>query len=65
MKYVYKCSVCAKELEIEHPVSECDNYTRICLRKAMNELLDCGGAMYRVLQPSMIIWKGGKPSETQ
>ena len=65
MRYIYKCSQCGTEEEILHSVEECDNYTRICLAKTDNELLDCGGAMHRVIQPSLIIWKGGKPSETQ
>lgn len=64
MKYVYKCQTCEQEREIEHSVEECDTSMIYC--NGLNDLLEgelhAAARMHRVIQPSMIVWKGGKPS---
>lgn len=62
MRYIYKCTQCDTEREVVHSVEECDYHTEICLADTDNKHLDCGGAMYRVMQSILTIWKGGKPS---
>jgi hypothetical protein len=62
MKYVYKCQTCEQEREVEHSVAECDTHTEFCYMRQKDSILLCEGVMERVIQPSLIIWKGGKPS---
>ena len=64
MKYVYKCLTCEEEREIEHSIEECDTHVAFCFRRKKDSIELCSGPMHRVIQPSLIIWKGGKPSET-
>lgn len=59
MKYTYKCPICDEEREVEHSVDECDTFHTHC-----DDPNHDGEPMHRVIQPSLIIWKGGKPSET-
>jgi hypothetical protein len=65
MKYTYKCLICEKEREVEHSPAECDTHTEFCYSEQDDSILACEGVMHRVIQPSLVVWKGGKPSETQ
>ena len=64
MKYTYKCGYCDTEREVEHSVAECDTHEEMCFHGPTHHYGEEGKPMLRVIQPSLIIWKGGKPSET-
>jgi len=63
MRYLYKCSECGTEREVQHSAAECDNHVEICYNE-ISPLEFCEGVMYRVIHPILAIWPGGKPSET-
>ena len=68
MKYTYKCDICDAEKEIEHSVDEITSYEALCIGEVgseRNTVLHDVTRMRRVIHPSLIIWKGGSPSETE
>ena len=58
--YVYRCSTCKKELEIEQKITapileECGEY---CREPYSDSTGPRGGSLKRILQPPAIIFKG-------